>query len=206
MVIRTDKRSSRRHQRGYFLLEVMITVVVLSIGLLGLGALQVHSKQTNMVAAQRTFVSHLAHDLLERMRSNDEGLASYIGSDSVVTLTGSSMSVPASSCVSGSMCDPVQLAAYDLWEWEQKLAGAMSQIASTNAGVLLSPTACISRPSGGGSGTYTVAIAWRSTKPIENPAVPTNATAGNCGTSSGKYGTGNEMRHLLWIESFIAES
>jgi len=49
---------------------VLITVIILSIGLLGVAALQARALQENQSAALRTQANILAYDILERMRSN----------------------------------------------------------------------------------------------------------------------------------------
>lgn len=61
---------STRQQHGATLIEVLIAVVVLSIGLLGLAGLQVTSVQSNHSAYQRSQASLLASDLADRMRAN----------------------------------------------------------------------------------------------------------------------------------------
>lgn len=61
---------STRQQQGATLIEVLIAVVVLSIGLLGLAGLQVTSVQSNHSAYQRSQASLLASDLADRMRAN----------------------------------------------------------------------------------------------------------------------------------------
>lgn len=204
---RVDAIPAGADERGFLLVEVMVTVVVLSIGLLGLGALQIQNKQSNLVAAQRSFASHLAHDLFERIRSNSTGVEAWLASDGALILDGDSLSEPSPKCGSGAECDPIQLAAHDFWQWERILAGAMTRIDEANAGVLLSPTACVSRPAGGGPGTYSVVIAWRSTRQVDNP-VTGNAVADACGTTSGKYDLDasgdNKMRHVLLIESYVS--
>lgn len=58
--------------RGVTLLEVLIALVVLSIGLLGLAGLQTASLQFNTVAYQRTQATMLANAIVERMRANRE--------------------------------------------------------------------------------------------------------------------------------------
>lgn len=62
--------SPHNHQRGATLIEVLIAIVVLSIGLLGLAGLQVTSVQSNHSAYQRSQASLLANDLADRMRAN----------------------------------------------------------------------------------------------------------------------------------------
>lgn len=61
---------SRRLQGGTSLLEVLIAVVILSIGLLGLAGLQVASLRVNQGAMQRSQATILAYDMLDRMRSD----------------------------------------------------------------------------------------------------------------------------------------
>ena len=63
-------RSVRREEQGASMIEVLITIVVLAIGLLGLAGLQVTSIQTNYSSYYRSQASVLAYDLSDRMRSN----------------------------------------------------------------------------------------------------------------------------------------
>lgn len=67
--------SSNKHiagsaQAGATLVEVMITVVLVTIGLLGLAGLQLATVQNTNSAAQRFEATTLAWDILERMRAN----------------------------------------------------------------------------------------------------------------------------------------
>lgn len=81
-------------QRGATLIEVLIAIVVLSIGLLGLAGLQVTSVQSNHSAYQRSQASLLANDLADRMRANrtealtNAYVADYVDSSSSHTVTG----------------------------------------------------------------------------------------------------------------------
>jgi type IV pilus assembly protein PilV len=70
--------SGRPHfQRGVTLLEVLITIVVLSIGLLGYAGLQTMSLKNNTNAFQRSQATMLTYDIVDRMRANRPNLASY---------------------------------------------------------------------------------------------------------------------------------
>lgn len=64
-------------QSGISLLEVLIALVVLSIGLLGLASLQTVSLQYNQSALVRSQASNLAYDITERMRANWASLGGY---------------------------------------------------------------------------------------------------------------------------------
>lgn len=56
--------------RGFSLIEVMLALLVTSIGLLGLAALQTVSLKQNHDAYLRSQAVFLAHDMVERMRAN----------------------------------------------------------------------------------------------------------------------------------------
>ncbi|QSA96725.1 type IV pilus modification protein PilV [Methylococcus sp. EFPC2] len=60
----------RRIQSGFTLLEVLVAVLVLSIGLLGLAGLQAHGLKTNHSAYLRSQASMLAYDILDVLRSD----------------------------------------------------------------------------------------------------------------------------------------
>lgn len=59
-----------RRQRGAGLIEILIAVVLLSIGLLGLASLQMLSLQHSSSSALRTEAVSQSYDLLDRMRAN----------------------------------------------------------------------------------------------------------------------------------------
>ncbi|MCP5158556.1 MAG: type IV pilus modification protein PilV [Gammaproteobacteria bacterium] len=59
-----------RKQNGFTLIEILVTVVVLAIGLLGLAGLQAISLRYNSTAYQRSQATILAYDIVERMRAS----------------------------------------------------------------------------------------------------------------------------------------
>lgn len=61
-------------QQGFTLLEVLIALLVLSIGLLGLAALQTTGLRSNEMASMRTTATQLAYDISDRMRANPAGV------------------------------------------------------------------------------------------------------------------------------------
>lgn len=191
-----------QHQRGFTLVEVMVTVFVVAIGLLSAAALQVVSKKAAFDAIQRTTASVVAQDMLERIRGNPTQLSSYGGK------TVNSASVPATpSCGSSSDCTEAALVGYDLYRWWQSLDGVSEQIASgsttTNGGGLRSPTGCI-RLTGN---QVEVIVAWRGMSSIQqgdssNTDDPTNDT---CGATLADYepSSGNSYRRVLRLQAHI---
>nr|WP_200332817.1 type IV pilus modification protein PilV [Thiocystis violacea] len=64
-------------QRGVTLLEVLITMVVLSIGLLGFAALQTVSMKSNRTALYRSYATTYAYDILDCIRANRASAGAY---------------------------------------------------------------------------------------------------------------------------------
>lgn len=62
--------SCRRRQNGFTLLEVLVSMVVLALGLLGYAGLQMASIKNSSSAYQRSQATVLASDIIDRMRVN----------------------------------------------------------------------------------------------------------------------------------------
>ena len=185
-------------QGGFTLLEVMIAVLVFAIGMLTTASLQLTSKRANYESLQRTTASHLAFDMLERIRANTAALNNYTGGAQVVVGGGTRGAEPVPNCDSeADACTAGNVAVHDLWQWEQMIDGATEVNGAAATGGLVSPTACIRGPAGGGAGTFTIAIAWRGVSELENPA------ADACGSATGLYGANNEFRRVMVVRTFI---
>lgn len=65
-----SNKKNTRNSTGFSLLEVLITIFILAIGLLGLVALQTTSLKNNHSAQHRTSAIVLAYDIIDRMRLN----------------------------------------------------------------------------------------------------------------------------------------
>jgi len=73
--------SARRakQQRGFSLVEVLVALIVLSVGLLGIAAMYVETLRANRDALVRTQAIALASDLADRIRSNRIPANNYSG-------------------------------------------------------------------------------------------------------------------------------
>ena len=180
--------SFARSERGFNLVEVMVTTVVLSVGMIGASALQLNTTRTTEDALERTAAVHLAAEIIERMRANRGAWPRYI------TTVGGGRVTGARDCRSRA-CTPEDLAAFDLHQWEHALDGA----ASGGAGLVL-PTGCIEGP--GGTGTYTVSIAWWGRLSLPD------AAASPCGRGSGRYddarGRPDVHRRVLSVQVYLS--
>lgn len=174
-------------QRGSGLLEVSISVLVISVGVVGLLTLQVAAKRAGFEALQRTMASALASDIIERMRGNPGALSEYHGA-----IAGKMSNVTDSSgqnCALG--CTQGQLADRDLWEWEQAIIGA-AEIDPNDVpiGGLVGASGCIEVV----DGLLEVTISWEG---YEEFGIV--AATNNCGEHHA-----STARQLLVVETFIA--
>lgn len=101
---------------GFTLFEVLIALVVLSVGLLGLAGLQALSLRNNHAAYLRSQAALQASDMGDRMRANLAGLANYNA------LSGSAYTDPG--CISTG-CTPAQMAQFDAYQWTANLAALL---------------------------------------------------------------------------------
>ena len=182
-------------QSGFSLLELLIALIVFSLGLLAVAGLQTVSKQSNYESIQRTVASQTANGLLEDIRTNGAGIPTYLGSGDIGG--GSRGAEPVPNCGVGAECNPAQKAAFDLWFWEQALDGSLETAGGANAGGLVLPTLCVVGPAGGGAGIYRVTVVWRGTASLVSQA--NNA----CGAASGNYGDQNSLRRIVQIPTYI---
>lgn len=72
-----SQRTTRKRQGGATLVEILVTVVVISIGLLGVFALQAVSLRNNYSSFLRGQATVLATDIVDRIRANRDNAASY---------------------------------------------------------------------------------------------------------------------------------
>ena len=110
-----------RTHTGFTLVEVLVSLLVLSIGLLGVAKLVLFSARANDSAYLRSQATSLAYALLDSMRSN-RGLAQTQGYDTGL----GAYADPGTDCtVAGTPCAPVDLAHYDLYQWKRRILAAL---------------------------------------------------------------------------------
>ncbi len=111
-----------RSLAGFSLLEVLIALLVLSIGLLGLAALQTVGLKFNTQSYQRTQAVLNAYDIIDRIRANPGGMTS--GRYDAVDLNAAAPTLP--DCQT-TTCNATTMADYDIAQWKASVAGLLSQ-------------------------------------------------------------------------------
>lgn len=155
----------RRHHQGFNMVEVLVTLAVLSVGLLGLAALQSIGVRFNHQSYQRTQAVLQAYDLVDRMRTNKRcrnGLGCTVY-DTVNHTSGLPSSPP--NCISasgGSTCTESEMATYDISQWNI----ANGRLLSLGAGAVCRGILNADRtnyactPAAAGIDVYSIAIFW----------------------------------------------
>jgi len=110
---------------GFSLIEVLVALLVLSIGLLGLAALQTTGLAFNHQSYERTQAVLQGYDIIDRMRANKSETGGIINAtyDSVALGNLPTVSVD---CASAS-CTGTQLAAYDIYQWNAANASILAE-------------------------------------------------------------------------------
>lgn len=102
-----------RSQSGFTLLEILVAIVVLSIGLLGLAGLQAVSLNNNQTAYYRSIATQQAYDMADRIRANLTGVIAGHYDD----LSGTPED-PGCIATDDTGCeDPEEVAATDYFQW-----------------------------------------------------------------------------------------
>lgn len=119
-------------QQGLSLIESMVALLVISVGLLGIAALQVTSMKQNNSALHHSQAVWIGYNMADRIRANFAQFNSYNGTD-----TGSKTYEPV---CGAEACAPNTLVVLDQAEWQteiQNLPGGLGIISQPTADELL---------------------------------------------------------------------
>ena len=144
---------------GFALIEVLVTMVLLAIGLVGLAGLQAKTSVAEMEAYQRAQALLLAQDMADRIATNKSSAIAYVangyGSGAEQVCAGTRAQI-------------------DTCEWGNAIRGASEKLGTVSVGTLLNGLGCIINPS---TNQYAVVVVW---KGLISTAAPT-VTCGDTG-------------------------
>lgn len=127
-VRRRTKVRQRALEFGVSLIEVLIAIVIASIGLLALAGVNASSIRYAKMSQYRGTATMLANDIAERMRANSLGFASYgLGSDFSTQASTPAAPSPLCNTYDPSICTAAQVAAVDLQSWRVRLRNQLPQ-------------------------------------------------------------------------------
>ncbi len=102
-----NRSGTRQLQHGYSMIEIMVSVFVMAMGILGMTGLQTASMKHNSQSLQRTKAAYLSYEILDRMRANAQlDYAVAVGA-----------APQKQECFSAN-CTPEQMRTFDIAEWK----------------------------------------------------------------------------------------
>lgn len=147
--------SRRTHSRGFSLVEVLVALVVCSVGLLGLAKMESLSLSSTGIASARSLASIQASSLAATMHANRAYWAANLAPavttvtvvGGVVTISDAGLSSAASCTTPGAgACTADLMAAYDLQQWASALGtllpASLSTITCSTIGASIAPVTC----------------------------------------------------------------
>jgi type IV pilus assembly protein PilV len=165
-------------KRGATLIEVLVTIGILSFGLLGVAALQVRMQQAQAESYHRAHAVLLLQDMVDRINANRYDALNYVTAGAL----GAGNPV--------QDCGGLGGAAFDLCEWNNALLGTAESTASgQQAGGMIDARGCIANVVATMPREFVVAVAWQGLAPTVAPAATT------CG--QGLYGNEPLRRALV---------
>ena len=153
-------------QSGVTLVEVLVTMVILAIGLLGLVGLQARLQVLQSEAYQRAQALMLLKDMAGRITNNRNNAADYVtGADAPIGV---------------GTCDPNTATRRDadVAEWCNLLQGASEETTGgtpVRVGAMVGGRGCVEDL---GNGQYLVTVAWQGLAPISAPPESVACAAG----------------------------
>ncbi|MGE3349747.1 MAG: type IV pilus modification protein PilV [Ramlibacter sp.] len=158
----------RKSQRGVGLIEILVSVLITSFGLLALAGLQSRVGQAQFESYQRAQALTLLADLTQRIQANVAQASTYVTASTVGT--GDTGSTACSTLTTRSDID--------LCEWSRALRGAAETSGGSNVGAMIGARGCVElveaadttsgicRPA-----TYRVTVAWQGLASTVAPGV-----------------------------------
>lgn len=198
-------------QGGFSMLEILVSIFILTTGLLGLVGLQAVAHKAELESYQRAQALVLLSDFFDRINTNRKAATCYAitsntssGTPYIGTAGGSAYDPTGgySCAISATNASGSTRAQQDLQEFENVLKGAAEKSsAGSSIGLMIGARACIGYDST--TQTYTVAIAWQGVSETFSPATWSSvpAVAKNCALNL--YGN-DRQRRVVWNSLMIA--
>ena len=161
------RRGARCPQEGSSIIEVLVTVVILAIGLLGLAGLQGQILFAELESYQRAQAVLLMNDMVDKMNANRSAAVTYVNPS---TIGSGSTLVDCSSAAVGM--------AKDECEWGNALRGASEKKGTANVGGMVNALGCVTQiaaenatPGVCTPGVYLVTVVWQGVNLTSAPSV-----------------------------------
>lgn len=192
-------------QKGFSLLEVILTMAILAIGLLGLAGLQARALNAEADSFSRAQAMMFANDMADRMYSNlaevktstsaatgynqqSSGSVKVVFgtgySNDCITVANNTQALQATCCAGKT-----SVAARDLCEWDLALKGTGEALGTTKVGGLTGARACVFNT--GTTGIFQIDVVWQGR---DIGVAPADNTCGSTAITSRRSGISRVLR------------
>lgn len=122
------KSNEKLYSQGFTLLEILVSIVVLSFGLLGMVGIQAMALKSNNDARQQSAAVQLAGELSDMMRGNQVvalGLTTATNPYLIADYTGATLTAPAEKCTDTAGCtSTINVATWEKYDWLTRVSVA----------------------------------------------------------------------------------
>lgn len=191
--------SARKSSLGFSLLEILVSLTIIMLGLLGLLGVQMRSHQAEMESYQRSQALVLLSDMVQRINANRKAARCYATTDAAsgAPYFGAGNST-AASCTAWGTATLQTRAVADLTAWDNLLKGTAETDSGASVGAMIGARGCVSYDSG--TDSYRVSVAWQGLAATVDP------TTVDAALTCGKDRYGNEsMRRVVSTTLRIAD-
>ncbi|MGS0824704.1 type IV pilus modification protein PilV [Shewanella sp. 0m-8] len=166
-------------EKGLSLIEVLVALVILTVGLIGVFNLHVVSKRGSFESFQQTLAAYSANDIVNRLRLNRTQMAAYSGEyTGALTKPGKSCDVAVGAVVT---CSNAETLAWDIYQWKLLMDGLDDVTACIDANV---------------NGNVSIAVTWRGIREVNDGAENSTSFVKACGVAS-------DRRRIYLLETVI---
>lgn len=152
--------SQLRRTKGFTLVEILVSMVILAIGLLGLASMQLIALKDNQDAYLYSQATALASDMSDRVRVNASGWTGTLPTDAAATAATATCNNTCNAVA--SPCTPAQMALRDYCVWKNDAKDKIGTL--TAATVQVSPVTGSTQCATTGGAARCITLTWTGSK------------------------------------------
>ena len=196
-----------RQRRGFTMIEVLVTLVILLFGLLGIAGMMAKGQRAAYEALQRQQALAMVADMAERILGNRTQAAAYATAAPLTQPAGASYGLYYADLLksnitncAGANCTAADLQRYDIAMWEGLMLGYSERLVAgtTSVGGILNANGCIVELANTSANcptppsinrlftrTLRISVAWQGSEDSVDPSTISGNTNMTCGSGSG---------------------
>ena len=188
MLMQSSPRFLRHAERGFGMVEVLVSMLLLALGVLGFALMQVRAVEATGEAITRSQTMFILRSLGDAIRVNSTAQGSYPAAVTAYSAITAAPTAVSPACVAGDTCTAAQLASQDAYQ---------AALNAWNLSIKINMLTCPGVPTTATVQRQCLIGAWGKT----NPTIGSSNTAApyDCITSAGAY---NSLSTCVIMEAY----